>query len=238
MTPLSTPEGAAVSPTPHRPVLNACSMCPGFCCRRHEVHLTVADALRFCSTLDLPFFAALRFVASERDEGAFLLDVDPRRDDPRPWTGKVELSLKRTPEGNCIVFHDLAGYGRCGAYAARPSICRLYPLSWTAERAKGGPVMVLCPVPYAVTPSVEAEFYAEAATAIDYWELQKELVTSWERDSEPGRRTGRLLLEYVVPIAAARTGIDPRSMLDRRDADQRVLAAQVESLRRAGLSRA
>ncbi|MBI2376138.1 MAG: YkgJ family cysteine cluster protein [Deltaproteobacteria bacterium] len=236
MTPLVDDDGHARTPTPHRPVLNACSICRGFCCFRHEVHLSVADALRFSRVLSLPFFAALRFVASAHDEVSFELDVDPRRDDERPWTGRVEIALSRTAEGRCVMFHETAGYGRCGAYDARPSLCRLYPLSWTSDLARGGPLTILCPVPYGVSTEVEEKFYADAAVAIESFELQKELVREWSLASEPGRRTARALLEHVAPLAATKLGLEPKVVeifLDRRDADQQILAAQLASLRRA-----
>ena len=68
------------------------------------------------------------------------------------------------------------GTERCGVYGARPSLCRVYPMSWSSDVAKGNPGMILCPVPYAVTVADERQFIADIVRSIEEWGRHDELV--------------------------------------------------------------
>ena len=78
------------------------------------------------------------------------------------WHGRAEIQLKRSEDGACHALVRLGGYERCGVYAARPSLCRLYPMTWTSDVAQGGPEAVLCPIPYGFTEADERNFVREA----------------------------------------------------------------------------
>lgn len=141
---------------------------------------SLPDVVRFCRTLELPFFAAFTLERSADQVRGLRLGRDDRISDPEDgWSGFVEVRLRRREGGGCIGLTELGGYTRCGVYGARPMNCRLYPVAWEDERGRGGPDAVLCPAPFAVTPGVAAQVETDAATARRYWDVHEAVIAEW-----------------------------------------------------------
>lgn len=235
LTPLANDDGTprARLPAPYLPVLHACDLCPARCCRLN-VKVSLPDAIRYCVTLGVPFFAGLVLVPSTHATHAFSVEHDPRSmENVGEWPGRAEIQLRRKPDGSCHALISIGGYERCGVYAARPSLCRLYPMSWTSDVAKGSPGMILCPVPYGVTESEERRFLADIETSIENWELHDDVVEEWHRESAPADRTVDAFLAFAVPRTAELLGVDPKGVLDSGTAPERLF----QEMRRSGIVR-
>ncbi|MEL6187450.1 MAG: YkgJ family cysteine cluster protein, partial [Myxococcota bacterium] len=203
------------------PMLNPCRLCKARCCYT-RVKVTLPDVLRLCHTLDVPFFSAFTFDHSDDAVRGVRLEADPRVVDPEDgWTGLAEIRLRRGEGGACIGLVDVAGYERCGMYGARPMNCRLYPASWEDERGKGGPNAVLCPAPFAITPSVAAQVETDSVTARRDWDLHEAVVAEWNAADTPP--TVEAALDFLLPRAADAMGVslDP-AVLTRGTVVQRL----------------
>lgn len=230
MVPLADADGRARHVVPYRPVKDACQVCPARCCRLN-VKVSVPDALHFCETLGLPFFAGLTLVASS-SERAFRVQHDARLFpdiDPSGWGGAAEIMLRRRDDGGCSFLQTIGGYERCGVYSVRPSTCRLYPITWDSDVAKGGPAMVMCPVPYAITPEVEDAFYRDAELSIGRWALHDELLAAWHAEVADEARTVEAWLAFAFPRAAERMGLRVVHTLDTNAPFERLRLAMVAS---------
>ncbi len=199
-------DGTSGSPIqPYRPLLNPCRLCPARCCHT-SIKASLPDVIRYCETLEVPIFAGFTVEQTLDERRGFKLDPDPRFHDPDDgWPGWAALRLRRAPGGGCAGLIDVGGYARCGVYDARPMNCRLYPVSWEDEHGGGGPQAVLCPAPFAVTPSVEAQVEADAALARRWWAVHEAAVAQWNQ-SEPPDRSLERALESLLTGAAAELG--------------------------------
>lgn len=231
MTPLVNDDGSPRSkiPTPYLPVLNACTICPGRCCRLN-VKLSLRDAVHYCHTLGVPFFSGLTLTPSTHEAHAFSIARDPRiNPDARGWTGTVEIQLRRKEDGSCHALVNVGGYDRCGVYAARPSICRLYPMAWSSDVAKGNPGMILCPVAYGVTEAEERKFLSDIEASIEGWEEHDDLVIEWHETTKPEERTVERFLNFAIPKAAASLGVPWENILARGTPEERLFKAMAGS---------
>lgn len=225
------PDGKPVSKIqPYLPVLGACSLCPARCCRLN-VKVSLPDAIHYTKTLGVPFFAGITFVPGSHPAHSFEVERDDRLvPEGDGWSGRAELQLRRQESGACHALVVLGGYERCGVYAARPSLCRLYPMTWTSDVAKGGPEAVLCPVPYGYTEEEERTFLEEVERSILGWEIHDDVVAAWHAHTPEGGRTTEAFLEFALPRAAERMGIDDLSgILDEGWPDQRLYQQMVAS---------
>lgn len=217
---------------PYKPVLDACTVCSARCCRLN-VKLSLGDAIVFCNTLGVPFFAGLLIVPSEHPLHAFKIEKtegDKRiKTDLLDWTGTGEIALIRREDGACHGVVDVGGHERCGLYSARPSHCRTYPFSWTADEHRGSPGMICCPVPYGVSPAEEQRALADIQRSIELWSLHDEVVAAWNAlpDSQP--RAVDAFLEFALPITAERLGMSCDGLLTREPLNRRLYAAMVRS---------
>jgi Fe-S-cluster containining protein len=197
---------------PYLPVVGACQLCPARCCRLN-VKVSLPDAIHYCKTLGVPFFTGMTFVPSDHKAHSFLIERDPRVvPAENGWAGRAEIQLRRQEDGACHALLRTGGYERCGVYDARPSLCRLYPMSWTSDVAQGGPEAVLCPIPYGYTDADERKFLRDAEQSIERWEIHDDVVLAWHQQT-PEARTLRAFLEFAIPTAAARMGVDPTGVL-------------------------
>lgn len=227
-TPTCDSEGRPTSKiAPYLPVRDPCTLCPARCCRLN-VKVSLPDALHFCTTLGVPFFAGLTLVPSEDPEHAFALDPDPRFVGPEDaWPGTAEIQLRRREDGGCASLVKVGEHERCGVYSARPSFCRTYPASWRAETVEGGPATILCPVPYGIDPDAEAELRGQIQRSIRLWRLHDEVVGAWNAAEAP--RTPEAFLRFAIPRVAARLEVDPGPTLAEGTRDQRLYDAMVSS---------
>jgi Fe-S-cluster containining protein len=97
-----------------------CATCKGRCCREYRVEVTVADVRVLADRTGLHprDFIALQDAAA--GNGGFRL---------RPAGPAKELHLVRnTSTGACVFLMEIApDRARCGVYAYRPVVCRVYP---------------------------------------------------------------------------------------------------------------
>lgn len=221
--PVTDAEGRSASKIqPYPPMVSPCKVCPARCCHT-IVKASLPDVLRWCRTLDLPFFAGFWIEPSLDARRGFLLDRDPRLVDPDDgWPGRAEIRLRRRPGGACIGLTDVGGYPRCGVYAARPNVCRLYPISWAHGDERAGPEAILCPAPFAVTPSVAVQAEADAVLARRWWGVHEAVVAEWAAAEVPDRGLERGL-GFLLERAADRLGEPvPEVALARGDPDARL----------------
>ncbi len=205
---------------PYPPMVNPCQICPARCCHT-TVKLSLPDALHFCSTLALPFFTSISIVASTENSRSFRLDRDDRFVDPQDgWAGWAELCLRRDQNGACRSLVKIDGYYRCGVYAARPAACRMYPLSYKYEGSVGGPDAIMCPVPYAVTPSQESQLLEVVQSSEKGWGIHEQAVAAWNQE-ERSERSLESFLKSVLPLVAGLTGHDLSPILTQGTAEQR-----------------
>lgn len=213
---------------PYQPTVNPCRFCPGKCCHLN-VKISLPEAVRYTAIYQLPFFSAISIVPSTHERRSIRLDRDPRFVDPVDgWQGRAELQLRRSESGACHALVDANGFKRCGIYPVRPSLCRLYPFSWESEDARGGPEMIMCPTPYALTPSAEKQFLEDVEEGLQMWARHEEVVQAWNARSGP-EWTVEAFLEFAVPQTAERLGLDPTWTLSRGTADEQLMDQMVES---------
>lgn len=232
MTPLANADGSLrhAGAAPYQPVLDACSLCPARCCHLN-VKVSLPDAIRYSTILDLPFFAGMTVVPSDHATHAARVVRDVRLiPEEQGWLGAIELQLRRTSSGACHALTDIGGYLRCSAYAARPSICRLYPYTWTSDVAKGSPGVILCPVPYAITPSAEAEALRAIERSIEDWELHDDVVAEWHAAPiDDTARTIDAFLAFAIGRAAEKMGVNAQITLAKGTPQERLYGAMVAS---------
>lgn len=231
MTPLVNDDGSPRGnfPLPCLPVMGACEVCPARCCRL-RVSVSLLDAVLYGHALGVPVLAGIIVGASDHRSHAFSLAPDPRIEPgENGFAGRAELFLRRRGDGACHGLIDVGGHERCGVYTARPSVCRLYPFSWTSDVARGGPGSVRCPVPYGVTEDEERRALREIEVSIERWEAHDDLVLEWEaRDVEA--RTIEAFLTFALPRAAERAGVPPARVLIADTPEARLAAAIASSL--------
>lgn len=177
----------------------------------------------------MPFFSGLTLKPSDHKSHSFRVDRDPRLNpEEEGWLGFAEIYLRRKEDGSCHALTNIGGYDRCSVYEARPMICRLYPMSWTSDVAKGSPAMILCPVPYGVTEPAEQRFLRDAEISIDRWRHHEDIVKEWNESEQPVR-TVEKFVEFAVPRAAAIAGVSTEDTLSRGTPEQRLFTAMQTS---------
>ena len=232
MAPLCNDDATLRQLGPYQPVLDACELCPARCCRL-TVKVSLPDAVTFCNTLGLPFFSGLTLVpgAGARSfEVENDLRVNPHIEE---WPGRAEIALRRRDDGACGMLIDIGGYDRCGVYSARPSTCRLYPMAWTSEVAQGGPGLVMCPVPYGVTPAMEEQFFADAERSIGRWQIHDQVLAEWHADEPEDGRTMETFIKFAIPRTADLIGEGHEKVLAEGGPMDRLY----DGMKRAGLLR-
>ena len=230
MVPLTDDEGKRRGFGPYEPVLDACSLCPARCCR-FTVKVGLPDAIHFCTTLQVPFFAGLTIVKGGGDR-SFEVEYDARvcvGVEEEDWPGRGEIALVRREDGGCSHLVGIGGYQRCGVYAARPSTCRLYPVTWDSDVAQGGPAIVACPVPYGIPPAAEDEFYREASRSIERWQIHDRVLAQWHELEPEGGRTVEAFLGFAIPRTAELLNVDASIVLDPGGPNERLHQAMVDS---------
>jgi Fe-S-cluster containining protein len=231
MTPLVHDDGTPRSKAhgPYLPVLNPCQVCPARCCRLN-VKVSLGDAVHYCRTLGLPFFSGLTLVPSNHLTHAFRVERDPRvNPSEEGWLGTCEIQLRRRADGSCHGLVDIGGFERCSIYEARPSLCRLYPMVWSSDVAKGSPGMILCPVPYGVTAAEEREFVRNIENSIERWETHDDIVAEWHDLSPPEGRTVEAFMMFAIPRAAEAMGVSADGILAHGSANYRLYEAMIKS---------
>lgn len=223
MTPRVHDDGRPLHKGPYLPVLGACNVCTARCCRL-QVKISLPDAIDFCRTLGLPFFSAISIIPASGAQRSFDLLEDPRIETRlSDFKGKAELALKRKDDGSCRFLMNIDGFERCGVYGLRPSTCRLYPFTWDSDVARGGPHVVLCPVPYGVTADEERRFLEDAERSIERWQIHDEVLELWKNHEPQEGRTVDAFLEFAINATAQRMGVDPLPVFDQRPSEARMI---------------
>ncbi len=226
--PLADAKGAPRSRiAPYLPVLQACNLCQARCCRLN-VKVCLPDAVHYCATLGVPFFAGLTMVPSEDPEHAFQLDEGPRfRQEGKPWPGTAEIQLRRREDGGCTSLIRVGEHERCGVYGARPAFCRTYPAAWTAETMQGGPAAIVCPVPYGIDPAHEAELVQDIQRSIRFWGLHDRIVAEWNQMSTS--RSVQEFLQFAIPRTCEALDMEAGLTLARGDRERRLYQAMLDA---------
>ena len=231
MVPLTDEDGRARHFGPYKPVLDACNICPARCCR-FTVKVSIPDAVRFCVTLGLPFFSGLHLVMGDGPR-SFRVTHDARiftQISAEHWGGSADIVLRRSEDGSCAHLLNIGGFERCGVYSARPSTCRLYPVVWESDEAQGGPALISCPVAYGLTPTMEQQFYEDAAQSIESWQLHDNLLKQWhERSEDQDNWDVMSFLEFVVSRAAEHMNLDASNILAPGSAYEQLAQAMRQS---------
>jgi Fe-S-cluster containining protein len=108
--------------------LNPCERCLSKCCTK-TVHLSALEAALISQTLSMPFSSFLVTEPWEDNEDFIHTGVMPyHRLDLD--TGPSRLTLRKRDDSMCVFVFFVDGRGRCGNYAQRPGICRLYPAAF------------------------------------------------------------------------------------------------------------
>ena len=217
MTPLCDDLGKPRAFAPWKPVVNACSLCPARCCRM-TVRASVADVIRFCRTLDIPWSAGFRLLLGE-SEAAFEVETP---DGPR----HLAFALHQDAHGDCANLVNRAGHYRCGAYEARPSACRLYPVAYEAGERRGGADYVLCMVPYGVTEQRERDLKVEIAASIDGWAQHRRIAEAWR--AHDGPKDEGSMVRFVLSAAAQEAGMSTETLLTEATPEVRLHALMRE----------
>jgi len=126
-------------PSISQEIFNSCRSCTAKCCRGLAVVLTIPEAKRMVKELGLPPEDFLEF--SQNIEGK----QTPHYPLLVQSEGKVYeyfIILKRRQKRDCIFLQDDL---KCGVYANRPHVCRLYPFELDGQKMKKG---ALCPVAF------------------------------------------------------------------------------------------
>lgn len=230
MTPRVDARGRLKHYSRFEPVDRACELCPARCCHL-TVHVSLPEVLRLSSVLEVPFHAAFAFVPGEGVR-SFALDA---KGDPRAgryaeeWPGRGVIALRRLESGACQYLVDVGGFWRCGIYELRPATCRLYPVTWETEAARGGPPMVLCPVPYVVTPERERQLRRDVGQTLENWALHEEIVAAWEARPPDAPRRPDDFLRFALTAAGERLSIDPTKALETRAAGEILFQTMVDT---------
>ncbi|MCA9549470.1 MAG: YkgJ family cysteine cluster protein [Myxococcales bacterium] len=217
MTPLATEEGALRRIGPYLPVLDACRLCPARCCRL-TVRCSVADVVRFCHVLQLPWQAGFRIIPGDSPESIPVTTGE--------GTTNVDFALRQKSNGDCANLVEHAGYWRCGSYAARPSPCRLYPVSYDAPTRAGGTPYVQCPVPWPITPSAELRLKEDIQMSIDGWALHQSLRQAW---IDAGGGDQAAMVQFILTRARDALSLDAPDLLAQGSPDARLFAAMKDA---------
>lgn len=237
-TPLLDEAGRPISRIqPFQPAVEACRLCPARCCRMRVV-VSLWDAVRYASRLQIPLLAGLTVGASTHEKRGFRVARDERFAALNEyWAGPAELRLRSSEDGGCLGLVRLNGYERCGVYDARPSACRTYPLSWTNDTRQGGVELILCPVPYGVTVEEGVQIRRDVQEGLDGWALHESVVEAWHAHAGDALESIEAFLDFAVPRVAGSMGIDAAPLLEKRPPDVRLRDAMVDARVVPGRSR-
>lgn len=95
-----------------------CHDCQAPCCRRVDVALSSYDLYRLVRTVGVPW----QLIAEVRPAAGGPIALDSA------GVERFALRLRARTDESCALLVRLpSGHGRCGAYGARPSTCRVYP---------------------------------------------------------------------------------------------------------------
>ncbi|MBK8014275.1 MAG: YkgJ family cysteine cluster protein [Deltaproteobacteria bacterium] len=229
-TPLLDEAGVPVSRIqPFRPVVQPCRLCPARCCRMRVV-VSLWDAVRYASRLNIPLLAGITVGSSTHQTRGFRVARDARFAELNEyWSGPAELRLRSSEAGVCLGVVRLNGYERCGVYDARPSACRTYPLSWMTDTRQGGVELIRCPLPYGVTVSEGSQILQDIREGLDGWALHETIVEAWHGHAGDTLPSIEAFLEFAVPRVAGPMGIDAAPLLEHRAPEARLRDAMVDA---------
>jgi Fe-S-cluster containining protein len=105
-------------------VLAGCADCDGKCCRELVVDLTAAEVRGIADATGLNPADFVRFLHKPPSQ----VVSPPFRMGPQDPGVMLALDKKNDGSDGCVFLVELSGgQGRCGIYADRPPLCRVYP---------------------------------------------------------------------------------------------------------------
>lgn len=221
--PRTDADGRSRLPTPYTPMIDPCRVCPGRCCHA-QVTVPIPDAVTIAAILGLPILHVVAPTPTPHPR-AFAIDDDPRITvRMTPFAGRVELTLRRQESGRCAFLADVGGFLRCSIYSVRPGACRTYPAAWTTDEERGSPGTLLCPIPYAITPEVEAQLTRDVGDWLDGWALHDVIAARWAAAEVPDRSLDRFLA-FAMAETRAERGVDVGRIPARSDATEALVQA-------------
>ena len=189
--------------------LSPCDGCLSHCCH-HDAHLSAFEATRMALTLAVPLES---FVVPEPYKAADI-GLAPyhaiRLDE-----GRVRLKLRRREDRSCVFLFKLGERGRCGAYALRPGICRLYPF----ELEEGDAhihvgTLAYCPTQWLHDEDTEARIEGDLQRWREDLAADKKLVARWNRDARQDRSFAAFA-RFAVESLAPSFGVAPDELYPR-----------------------
>lgn len=112
--------------------LNPCEGCLAPCCEK-TVHLSATEAARIARALSLSFSD---FLVRDPFEAFGEQLPFPAWHAVELADGPSRLRFRRAESGGCVFRFHVKGRARCGNYANRPGICRVYPHAWLDDEGK------------------------------------------------------------------------------------------------------
>ena len=203
---------AQVVPVEHS--MTPCDKCPGHCCC-YIVHVSSVEVARIALTLNLE---VERFVEPEpggvvvdqqRGSRAFTplrLDFDDERID---IAGRLRFRQVGDGISPCFFLNTNMGVGRCGIYALRPGVCRVFPYEVMIDDERrvsvGGTDH--CNPNWLYDENSEREVGAAIAAWEEDLELDAQVAATWN-DEERRDRSFGVFSRWLVKELAPRLGGD------------------------------
>lgn len=179
-----------------------CEQCAGHCCRTY-VGLTTYEASRMAHSLKVPLEDLV--VREQAQPDRYTRQSLPIR--TRDGVFQLRLRHQRERPGSCVFLVELGARGRCGAYALRPGVCRLYPyhLQIGEESVEVGDERK-CPTGWLQ----DAARRRQARKDFQQWQhdlhQESELLSAWEQQDGANHTWDafvRFAMEWSAPIFGA-----------------------------------
>lgn len=197
--------------------LYPCVGCHGKCCRL-RVHVLAVEAFRIALSLGV----AVDDVVLHRPYAE--ATTHQLTSTPILIGGKaISLELRRVPvTRRCAFAVDVNGMVRCGIYALRPALCRLYPydMELDGERLRVGG-QDLCPVSWLKDDAAAVRLAAAVKARRADFRAELRLLAAW--NAADGARDWPAFVAFAAPRLMRHLGVDPRAYLPRRQRVQRTL---------------
>ncbi len=162
-------------------ITNSCKSCTARCCRGLAVVLTIPEAKRMVSELNLAPEDFLEFSSNinSKETPHYPLFVS-RNGSVEEWF----ILLQRRRKVDCVFLgEDLA----CTIYSNRPHVCRLYPFELDGGEQKTG---CLCPVKFEKEEGTEKEAQSRRQDLVEHGKIARAWAVKFGREAPDMKRFG------------------------------------------------